>query len=119
MIARNERPAAAREHCGYCGHSLDSDRPPIERFGVGGLPTSTVNGFAVNPTNPKVMYVAMRDGIFRSENAGETWTRAQAAPTNVAAVAVDPKKPSEVYAATAAGRIFRSPDGGLRWDESR
>ena len=40
---------------------------------MGGLPTNrTVNGFAVDPTNPKVMYVAMRDGLFKSMDAGET-----------------------------------------------
>ncbi|MBI2159306.1 MAG: hypothetical protein HYU25_02750 [Candidatus Rokubacteria bacterium] len=86
---------------------------------MGGLPTSTVNGFAVSPTNAKVMYVAMRDGIFRSENAGETWARLTNSPRNVAAVTVNPKKPSELYAATMDGQIFRSADGGVRWDESR
>jgi len=86
---------------------------------VGGLPTSTVNGFAVHPANPRIMYVAMRDGIFRTDNAGATWTAAVDGPKNVAAVAVNPKKPSEVYAATVNGKIFRSTDGGTRWDESR
>lgn len=86
---------------------------------MGGLPTSTVNGFAVHPSNPKVMYVAMRDGVFRSDNAGEAWTRAATGPKNVAAVAIDPKTPSEVYAATMDGKIFRSTDGGMRWDEVR
>ncbi len=37
---------------------------------MGGLPTGTVNGFAVDPSNANVMYVAMRDGIFRSTNGG-------------------------------------------------
>ena len=86
---------------------------------MGGLPTSTVNGFAVHPTNPKIMYVAMRDGIFRSESAGETWARVTNGPKNVAAVTVNAKKPSELYAATMDGKIFRSSDGGVRWDESR
>ena len=86
---------------------------------MGGLPTSTVNGFAVDPTNPQVMYVAMRDGIFRSDNAGARWTRAANGPKNVAAVAVNPKAPTEVYAATAEGKLFRSTDGGSRWVEVR
>ena len=86
---------------------------------MGGLPTSTVNGFTVHLSNPKVMYVAMRDGIFRSDNAGETWARVTSGPKNVAAVTVNPKKPSELYAATMDGKIFRSGDGGVRWDESR
>jgi len=78
-----------------------------------------VNGFAVHPTNPKIMYAAMRDGIFRSESAGETWARVTNGPKNVAAVTVNPKKPSELYAVTMDGKIFRSSDGGMRWDESR
>ena len=86
---------------------------------MGGLPTSTVNGFAVHPMNPQLMYVAMRDGVFRSENAGETWTRAAGAPKNVAAMAIGPKRPNEVYAATIDGKIYRSQDGGARWGETQ
>jgi len=87
---------------------------------VGGLPTRrTVNGFAVSPENPNLMYAAMRDGIFRSDSAGETWVRVTNGPKNVAAVTVNPKTPSELYAATMDGKIFRSVDGGMRWNESR
>lgn len=86
---------------------------------MGGLPTSTVNGFAVHPTNAQVMYVAMRDGVFRSDNAGERWTRAANGPKNVASVAINPKKPTEIYAATMDGKLFRSADGGTRWVEAR
>ena len=87
---------------------------------MGGLPTRrTVNSFAVSPENPNLMYVAMRDGIFRSDNAGETWIRVTNGPKNVAAVTVNPKTPSELYAATTDAKIFRSVDGGMRWNESR
>ena len=86
---------------------------------MGGLPTSTVNGFAVHPTNAQVMYVAMRDGVFRSDNGGERWTRAANGPKNVAAVAINPKTPADVYAVTADGKLFRSTDGGARWAEAR
>jgi photosystem II stability/assembly factor-like uncharacterized protein len=73
-----------------------------------------VNGFAVDPSNPNVMYVAMRDGLFRSDSAGQTWKRADG-PTNVAAVAVNPKRTAEVYAATSEGALWVSEDGGERW----
>lgn len=82
---------------------------------MGGLPTGTVNGFAVDPTNPKVMYVAMRDGIFRSDNAGGRWSPAAGGPRNVAAVAINPERPNELYAATTEGRIFVSRDAGQGW----
>ena len=83
---------------------------------MGGLPTNrTVNGFAVNPADPKVMYVAMRDGLFKSTDAGESWKPVGKGLKNLAAVAVNPKRPSEVYASTTDGVIFRSADGGTTW----
>jgi len=82
---------------------------------VGGLPTGTVNGFAVDPSNAKAMYVAMRDGIFRSTNGGVKWTPAASTPKNVAAITVNPKRPNELYAATADASIVRSVDGGVHW----
>jgi photosystem II stability/assembly factor-like uncharacterized protein len=85
---------------------------------VGGLPTGTVNGLAVHPSNPKVMYVAMRDGVFRSGDGGQRWVRAPG-PVNVAAVVMDPKRPSEVYATTMEGQIFVSRDGGVTWGVQR
>ena len=86
---------------------------------MGGLPTGTVNGFAVDPTNPKVMYVAMRDGVFRSDTAGKAWTRVTGGPTNATAVTVNPKNAREVYAATMDGKLYRSTDGGGQWSGFR
>ena len=87
---------------------------------MGGLPTNrTVNGFAVDPTNAKVMYVAMRDGLFKSTDAGETWKPIGKGLKNRAAVAVHPKRPNEVYVSTMEGKILRSLDGGTTWVASR
>ena len=87
---------------------------------MGGLPTNrTVNGFAVDPTNPKAMYVAMRDGLFKSLDAGESWKSVGKGLKNLAAVAVNPKRPSEVYVSTMDGTIFQSLDGAATWKPSR
>ena len=87
---------------------------------MGGLPASrTVNGFAVSPADPKVMYVAMRDGLFKSTDAGETWKTLGKGLKNLAAVAVNPRKPNEVYVSTADGVIFRSTDGGMTWERQQ
>lgn len=87
---------------------------------MGGLPTSrTVNGFAVDPTNAKVMYVAMRDGLFKSTDGGESWKPVGKGLKNLAAVAVNPKRPSEVFVSTIDGAIFRSADSGATWGAAR
>ena len=87
---------------------------------VGGLPTNrTVNGFAVDPENPRVMYVATRDGLFKSTDAGQTWKALGKGLRNLAAVVVNPLKPNEVYASTADGVIFKSTDGGTTWERQQ
>ena len=83
---------------------------------MGGLPANrTVNGFAVDPDNPKVMYVAIRDGLFKSADAGDSWKPLGKGLKNSAAVTVNPRKTSEVYAATLDGIIFKSTNGGATW----
>ncbi len=87
---------------------------------MGGLPTNgTVNGLAVDPTNSNTMYVAMRDGLFKSTDAGDSWKRVASELKNLAAVTVNPKNPGEIYVATAEGKIFASSDGGVKWKAQR
>lgn len=83
---------------------------------MGGLPANkTVNGFAVDPKNPKVMYAAMRDGIFKSSDAGESWKPVGKDLKDPAAVAVNPHRTGDLYAAGSQGAILKSEDGGLKW----
>ena len=83
---------------------------------MSGLPTNrTVNGFAVNPEDPKKMYVATRDGLFQSTDAGTTWKALGQGLKDLAAVILNPKRPGEIYVATTEGVIFRSNDGGNTW----
>ena len=87
---------------------------------MGGLPANrTVNGFAVDPENPKVMYVATRDGLFKSTDAGETWKPLGKELKSLAAVAVNPKRLGEVYVSTMDGIIFKSGDGGRTWNRQQ
>ena len=83
---------------------------------MGGLPTNrTVNGFAVDPENSKTMFVAMRDGLFKSTDAGASWKVIGNGPRNLAAVTIHPKKPTEMYLSTVEGVIYVSADAGMKW----
>jgi len=75
----------------------------------------TVNGFAVDPRNPMIMYVAMRDGLFKSMDTGASWKRIGTELNNLAAVTIDPKNPNNVYVATTDGAIYVSDDTGIKW----
>jgi photosystem II stability/assembly factor-like uncharacterized protein len=87
---------------------------------VGGLPTNrTVNGFAVDPENSKTMFVAMRDGLFKSTDAGASWKVVGNEPKSVAAVTINPKKRDEVYVSTMEGTIYMSADGGMKWKKQQ
>jgi photosystem II stability/assembly factor-like uncharacterized protein len=87
---------------------------------VGGLPANkTVNGLAVEPLNPKVMYAAMRDGLFKSADGGETWKRIGTELKNLAAVMVNPKKANEVYVSTVQGTIYISTNAGVKWKKQQ
>jgi photosystem II stability/assembly factor-like uncharacterized protein len=87
---------------------------------VGGLPTNrTVNGFMMNPANPKSMFVAMRDGLFKSTDAGTSWKSVGSELKNLAAVAINPKKPNEMYLSTIDGTIYVSVDAGIKWKRQR
>lgn len=74
-----------------------------------------MNGFAVDPGNPRTMYVAMRDGIFKSINAGASWKLIGNELKDLAAVTINPKRSKEMYVSTTYGTIFISTDAGVKW----
>ncbi len=100
-------------------------------------PTQSIGAIAVAPSDPRIIYVgsgeglhrpdlSVGDGIYRSDDAGETWTHlglddAQQIPE----LAVDPRDARRLFAAVlghpygpnAQRGIFRSSDGGAHWDQ--
>ena len=87
---------------------------------MGGLPTNrTVNGFAVDPDNSKTMFVAMRDGLFKSTDAGASWKSVGNGLKNLAAVVINPKKPNEMFVSTMDGTIYMSADAGVNWKKQQ
>jgi photosystem II stability/assembly factor-like uncharacterized protein len=79
----------------------------------------SVRSLTQAPSNPKV-YVAgtVKDGVFRSEDGGEHWTRIS--PENstelheVESVAIDPQDTNTIYAGTWH-LPWKTTDGGQHW----
>ncbi|MGE5761900.1 MAG: VPS10 domain-containing protein [Gemmatimonadota bacterium] len=100
-------------------------------------PTGSIGAIAVAPSDPNVIYVgsgagiirpdlATGDGVYKSTDAGRTWTHLGLDETRmIANVAVDPTNPNRLFVAAlghpygpnAERGIFRSTDGGRTFEK--
>ncbi|MBX2999849.1 MAG: hypothetical protein KF893_15115 [Caldilineaceae bacterium] len=66
-----------------------------------------------------VLLAAARAGIFRSEDGGQSWRRSGAgmADPSVVELAATVGDSPILFASTESGRLYRSTDGGLHWQE--
>ncbi|TMD49660.1 MAG: glycosyl hydrolase, partial [Chloroflexi bacterium] len=95
-----------------------------------------VGALAVAPSDPNVIYAGMGeatirsnvshgDGVYRSTDAGKTWTHLGLADTrNIAKVRVHPQNPDLAYVAALGHAhgpnpergVYRTTDGGKNWE---
>ena len=100
-------------------------------------PTASIGAIAVAPSNPNVVYVgsgeglhrpdlSVGDGIYKSTDAGKTWTHLGLRDgQQIAQLVVDPKNPDRVFVAVAGHPygpneergVYRSLDGGQRFEK--
>lgn len=82
-----------------------------------GLPLGVdVSSLAVDPSNPRVAFVAADEGTFKTSDGGLRWERIEGIWGH--AVTIDPSQPSNVYVASDSGRVHRSQNSGLTWDST-
>ena len=100
-------------------------------------PTGSIGAIAVAPSDPNIIYVgsgagiirpdlAVGDGMYKSTDAGKTWTHLGLRDSQmIANIEVDPKNPNRLFVA-ALGHpygpnpergIFRSTDGGATFEK--
>ena len=97
---------------------------------------ASVGALAISQADPNVIYVGMGescirgnvshgDGVYRSTDAGKTWSHLGLADTrHIAKVRVHPRDPNLVYVAALGHAhgpndergIYRSSDGGRTWE---
>ena len=85
---------------------------------MGRLPAATeAHNVLIDPKQPQRVYAAGGTGLYRSDDAGETWQSVvQGLPAGgVVALALDPRQPQRLYAATPAGALYLSEDGATTW----
>ena len=58
-------------------------------------------------------YGGRKGGVFKSTDGGTSWQGDKSGL--IAALAIDPARPTTLYAATDPGGVFRSTDAGKSW----
>lgn len=99
-------------------------------------PVSSIGSLAVTPTDPNVIWagtgeayirshISVGEGIFKSTDAGKTWTRTGLERTGrIGNVIVSPHDPNTVFACALGHAygpqpergVFRTQDGGKTWE---
>ena len=87
-------------------------------LGVGLPPAPQVRAIVVDPSRPGRVWVGLQDGVYRSDDSGEQWTRLPAPAPGVAvwSIGLHPHDPEVILAGYEPSAIYRSRNGGLRWD---
>jgi uncharacterized repeat protein (TIGR01451 family) len=82
-----------------------------------GLPgtVSSVPVIVIHPANPVIMYAGTNRGVYRSDNAGTSWSAPISLTTStINDIAVDRINSSTLYAAASLG-FYKSTNGGVNW----
>ncbi len=77
----------------------------------------TIVVIATHPKNPKILYVASNDTLYKTRDGGDTWetTSQSFASDRITALAVDPLMTSAIYAGTNGDGVYKSGDAGRTW----
>lgn len=78
----------------------------------------SIRAMAMSPSDSNTLIAGALDGVYRSRNGGETWTRISPESSseikNIESIAVDPNDPETIYAGTWH-LPWKTSDGGRSW----
>ncbi len=81
-----------------------------------GMGNRTVGMIIIHPNQPDTILAATSGGIFKSINAGSSWTRKSSNSNHYKDIVFMPNNPQIVYA-TEGGRFYRSSNTGETWTQ--
>jgi photosystem II stability/assembly factor-like uncharacterized protein len=86
-----------------------------------GLDGHTVTALALWPGDDRTILAGTTEGIFYSEDGGQTWRQGNGGLTigHIRSLAAHPATPGLAYAGTEPAAVFRTASGGARWEELR
>jgi photosystem II stability/assembly factor-like uncharacterized protein len=85
---------------------------PIGPFG------GNVGSLVADPVRPGVLYALTDQGLYKTADAGASWSLSYVGDTFLSSLAVDPFRPSILYFApgvATAPPLLKSTDGGIHW----
>jgi len=97
-----------------------------------------IGAIAIDPSNPEIVYVGtgdpnitgypfLGDGLYRSVNGGQSWSRIGLAETRIISkIVIDPSNPQRIHVGTMGlpfernrqRGLYSTTDGGLSWKQS-
>jgi len=77
----------------------------------------SIGAAAAAPANPSMLYAGSGNQVWKSTDAGSTWTMASQFPAGVSVLSlvVNPTSANTIYAGTSTLGLFKSIDAGLTW----
>lgn len=93
------------------GVSWDIITPGLTNWFISDIAPKTEDNYS-----GPVRYLATYGGVFRSDDAGDSWTLAGFPGAQVSSVAFDPSDPDKAWAGTAASGVYYTTNGGVTWE---
>lgn len=78
-----------------------------------------VSAIAIDPRDPTTLYAGTNNGLFKSTNRAESWTRIGQSLSDqyISSVVIDPTNPSILYVGGRAG-VHKTLDAGQTWQDA-
>lgn len=83
---------------------------------MGGSNPSRAGDIIIHPTNNQILLCATNNGIYKTTNAGNTWTQVQTGNFSQGSIRLKPNDPTTVYA-VSNNRFYRSTNTGTSFTQ--